>query len=257
MSDLFHNGQSYAQFRPSYPAEVARRVAELSPGSSLAVDVGCGTGQFSTLIAPYFDRTVGCDPSSAQLQGRALAPGLDYLCADAGELPFRDHCVDLLSVAQAIHWVPLAKFNREACRVLKPGGILIVLSYATCYLVDKHLNALFQDFYWGPFHRFWEPERKIAESNLSGIDLPGKDIPQGETTLRKTMTYRDFRGYLETWSALKTAEQSGPEGRQEFEDFMTQLHRVWQPDQREIEVWWPLTIKITRMVDSDHQQDSH
>ena len=57
-------GERYAQFRPHYPAALAKALAALAPAKRIAVDIGCGSGQLTTLLAPHFERVIGVDPSS-------------------------------------------------------------------------------------------------------------------------------------------------------------------------------------------------
>jgi SAM-dependent methyltransferase len=45
-------GQAYARFRPDYPPELGARLASMAPAHGLAVDVGCGNGQLTQLLAP-------------------------------------------------------------------------------------------------------------------------------------------------------------------------------------------------------------
>lgn len=47
----------------------------------------------------------------------------------AEELPFADTSVDLVTAMSAFHWFDRPRFLQEACRVLKPGGCLALLSY--------------------------------------------------------------------------------------------------------------------------------
>ena len=49
----------------------------------------------------------------------------------AEKLPAPDSSARLLTVSQALHWFDLGRFFDEARRVLAPGGVLAVVSYAT------------------------------------------------------------------------------------------------------------------------------
>ena len=60
------NGSDYARYRPTYPAGLAAALADISPNSGLALDVGCGTGQLSVLLAEHFETVIGCDVSADQ-----------------------------------------------------------------------------------------------------------------------------------------------------------------------------------------------
>uniref|UniRef100_A0A8D0AYY7 Si:ch211-93g23.2 n=1 Tax=Sander lucioperca TaxID=283035 RepID=A0A8D0AYY7_SANLU len=99
---------------------------------NLAVDVGCGSGQGTILLAPYFTKVVGTDVSPAQLE-MALAnsspPNVSYRECPAEELPFASGEVDLVMAIAAAHWFDRKRFLLEADRVLRPGGCLALLSY--------------------------------------------------------------------------------------------------------------------------------
>lgn len=98
----------------------------------LAVDVGCGSGQGTVLLAPYFSKVVGTDISPAQLENaRAIqqCPNVSYSQSPAEDLPFENGTVDLVAAMTAAHWFDRPRFLEEAYRVLKPGGCLALLSY--------------------------------------------------------------------------------------------------------------------------------
>jgi hypothetical protein len=53
---------------------------------------------------------------------------------------------DLVTVAQAAHWLDLAPFHAEACRVARPGGILALISYGVLHVegpADTHVQAFY------------------------------------------------------------------------------------------------------------------
>ena len=67
------DGQAYAAFRPSYPRALYEYLSGLVAERRLAIDVGCGTGQFTKGLLPYFEQVVGIDPSADQInQARRL-----------------------------------------------------------------------------------------------------------------------------------------------------------------------------------------
>jgi ubiquinone/menaquinone biosynthesis C-methylase UbiE len=95
------------------------------------VDVGCGIGMYSDLLAEAFGATVvGVDPS-ARMRGvaeRAHAhPRVRYVAGSAEELPLEDASCDAALMSNVLHHV----VDREACarelhRVLRPGGLLLL-----------------------------------------------------------------------------------------------------------------------------------
>lgn len=128
------------------------------------MDVGCGSGQGTELLAPYFLTVVGIDISRAQLataDAEEHAPNVCYrykthyysnninntlacfvifiqhclaICfsireSPAEDLPFEDESTDLVTSFSAAHWFDHPRFLREADRILRPGGCLALLSY--------------------------------------------------------------------------------------------------------------------------------
>jgi SAM-dependent methyltransferase len=77
------DGRAYARFRPEYPQRLASFLAAAAPDHRLAVDVGCGNGQLTQLLAPYFDKVVGIDPSADQIANAIPNERIDYRCAPA------------------------------------------------------------------------------------------------------------------------------------------------------------------------------
>ena len=96
------------------------------------LDVGCGAGWLVRRMAAAGARAVGVDPLAAALE-RARAERsqgtLSYRLAGAQELPFEDASFDVVVFFNSLHHVPVAELDdavREACRVLRPGGLLVV-----------------------------------------------------------------------------------------------------------------------------------
>lgn len=107
----------------------------LKPEAGLRwLDVGCGGGAFTELIAERCAPAgiTGIDPSAAQLafaRSRAPLGNALFEVGDAMSLPFPDHCFDAAVMALVIFFVPdPARAVSEMVRIVRPGGI--VASYA-------------------------------------------------------------------------------------------------------------------------------
>uniref|UniRef100_A0A674P9N2 Methyltransferase type 11 domain-containing protein n=1 Tax=Takifugu rubripes TaxID=31033 RepID=A0A674P9N2_TAKRU len=98
----------------------------------IKMDLGCGTGQTTRLLAPHFQEVVGIDVSETQLeQARAVlsCPDITYRKGTAEDLPFPDGSVDLITASSAAHYFDESKFMAEANRVLKPGGCIALIDF--------------------------------------------------------------------------------------------------------------------------------
>lgn len=118
---------AYDAARPSYPPGLLDALEPLA--GRVAVDVGAGTGIATRLLAARGARVLAVDLGPNPLR-RLLdrgAPGLlGAVVADAHALPVRDGSADLVTYAQAWHWVRPEDAAREALRALRPGGRLAV-----------------------------------------------------------------------------------------------------------------------------------
>lgn len=64
MKDLFSDDSlRYKQARPAYSAEIVQEILKHVPERTFAWDCGAGSGQFTQLLAPYFEHVVATDIS--------------------------------------------------------------------------------------------------------------------------------------------------------------------------------------------------
>ena len=114
----------YAAGRPYIHPLFMERLKPWLTGYALGADVACGTGLGSVALAELVDQVLAFDASAAMLEQAAPHPRVTYALAPAEAMPLPDACLDVLSVAQGIHWFDRPRFYAEARRTLKPGGIL-------------------------------------------------------------------------------------------------------------------------------------
>jgi SAM-dependent methyltransferase len=112
----------YREARPGYPDELYDTLGQFVGGfgAKAVADVGAGPGTASRELAARGASVVAVEPSLAML-GR---PGLAGVCARAEDLPLRSASWDLITCAQAWHWVEVGRAVPECGRVLRMGGHL-------------------------------------------------------------------------------------------------------------------------------------
>ena len=107
------------------------RLVELLPAAEGALlEVGCGRGATTLRLTKHFgaDRITAINVSDSQLAAaRKRCPGVSFLKMDAADLRFEEASFDLvIGVEAALHFNTRKAFLREALRVLKPGGHLLL-----------------------------------------------------------------------------------------------------------------------------------
>lgn len=104
------------------------------------VDLGCGTGFFTNILADRYHNVLGVDISEKMLNFSQLKrnPDIRWVAGDAYNLPLQDNSVDLIYSNLMIQWcLPFSRVIEEILRVLKPGGLFVFSS-----LVDGTLHEL-------------------------------------------------------------------------------------------------------------------
>jgi ubiquinone/menaquinone biosynthesis C-methylase UbiE len=160
---------SYARWRSSLLGRVTERIEQEAvlaaagelEGCSL-LDVGCGDGAYSLLASKHGARVTAIDVSGAMLQaarGRAVAEGatIDFIQGSVEHLPFAAESFDVVLMVTLLCLVNDASLAvREAHRVLRPGGRLIVgeLGSYSLWAVKRRLSGWLGNSLWKSAH-FW------------------------------------------------------------------------------------------------------
>jgi SAM-dependent methyltransferase len=230
----------YAKFRPHYPQELFDYLGSIAPGRQLAWDCGTGNGQAAVGLATLFDRVIATDASEKQIASAQLHKKVEYRAATAENNGLRSKTIDLIMVAQALHWFDLDRFYQEARRVLKPDGVLSASAYNLLKIkpaIDDIVNRYYHEVV-GPF---WPPERILVE-RFDELSFPFDeiDVPKFEMTAHWNLD--DLLGYLRTWSSTQrfiAAKDADP-----LQEISDELGGAWGTPERTRNVSWPLTLRV-------------
>lgn len=231
----------YARHRPTYPAELFAWLATITPGRRRALDVATGNGQAAMGLAAHFTQVVASDASRAQLRARQRQAPVAYLVAHAAEQPLGASQFDLVTVAQALHWFALEPFYTEVRRLLRPGGLLAVWSYALGDFGDD-VNRVVQRYYHDVVGTYWPPERRHIETGYRTLPFPFAAREAPPFAMTAAWDLPALHGYLSSWSASQRYREAL--AREPLDVIAADLRAAWGDPVRPRAVHWPLALKV-------------
>ena len=231
----------YAKFRPRYPTGLFAYLQRIAPSCELAWDCGTGNGQAAIGLASVFHRVIATDASERQISNAQPDERVEYRVAPAENSGIKSETLDLIMVAQALHWFDLDRFYAEARRVLKPNGILAASAYRFLRItpeIDQLVNHRYYDKIVGPF---WPPERMLVEK-FEELAFPFSEIQTPSFQMIAQWNLEHLAGYLRSWSATQrfiAANQRDP-----LDEIADELRVAWGDTRRTRRVIWPLTLRV-------------
>jgi SAM-dependent methyltransferase len=243
--DLFsRQASAYASARPTYPDALYQFVAAQAPSREVALDCGTGSGQAARDLARYFGRVIAIDASAEQIAEALPVSNVEYRVAPAEATGLAPHSVDLLTVAQALHWFDHDRFYAEVRRVTVPGGVVAAWCYGACH-VGADLEAALLEFQEGTVGPFWHAGRRWVDEGYRTIPFPFVEIPAPSFELRLRWSLSQLGEYFGSWSAV--AGYRRELGQDPVAPLMERIAAQWGPADHTREITWPLGLRIGRV----------
>ena len=232
-------------------------LAGLAPSRRRAWDCACGPGQAAVSLARHFERVVATEASLDQLaqpfllgdrNWQARVSRVRSLAERSGLAP---GSVDLVTVAQALHWLDFDAFWSEVRRVLVPGGAVAVWGYGLLTVEPKdadpekggRVEALLHRYYRQVVGPYWPPERRHIEERYRSIPFPFEELPVPRVVWESVWTREHLLGYLGTWSAGKRYREAREEDPRDR--IAKELAAIW-PEGEGRRVRWELFVRVGR-----------
>lgn len=188
-------GKQYAASRMDYHPSVYEYVVNQHTATggqfNTLVDVGCGPGNAVRFLAPQFQRAFGVDPSPGMVEaarelGGASATGpIQYsqslgedLCKDpAGNFVLGNESVDLITLANAAHWLDMAPFWQRAAKVLRPGGSVAIWTSGEMRIhpstvASEEVQAIFDRFDVEEFGPYLTKGNLLVRGKYTDLVMP-------------------------------------------------------------------------------------
>ena len=212
---------AYAKFRPVYSQQVTKIINSYITGANggavfdMALDVGCGSGQSTFLVCDSYKKVVGVDVSSTQIkqakkqikteQAKSARANVEFLVADAQNLPFESSSVDLLTCAMTWHWLDTEKFYAEAKRILKPHGCIAVYGHGVRVADNARIRKAFDIFNGELFQFNCFPEQNLhVLNNYKSVELPFMHTERIDFDLPQQVTIDQLLGFFSSVSMYES-----------------------------------------------------
>ena len=229
--------EAYAQFRPTYPAGLFAWLASQCVRRESALDLATGNGQAALPLCNHFDRVLACDASIAQLQASGDRQNLRRFACRAEQLPLRDGQLDLIVVAQALHWFATEQFFDQARRALRPDGLFCAWCYSLLS-IEPSLDAVITHLHGEILADCWPMGRASVDAGYRDIEPPFPLIEVPTFQIETAWTLHQLLGYLRTWSAAKRWQQV--HGADPIDIVQPELLRRWGDPELQRTIRWPL-----------------
>ena len=230
----------YAKFRPRYPHEMFEYLGSLAPSRKLAWDCGTGNGQAAVGLASVFDRVIATDASEKQIANAQAHERVEYRVARAEESALESASIDLIMVAQALHWFDLDRFYDEVRRVLKKNSVLAASAYNLLH-VEPAIDEVINRYYYEVVGPFWPPERVLVEK-FEELPFPFSEIQAPSFEMIGQWNLEHLVGYLRSWSA--TQRFIAANKRDPLEAIADDLRAAWGDPGQMRKVVWPLILRV-------------
>ncbi|KAK9054168.1 hypothetical protein SSX86_025245 [Deinandra increscens subsp. villosa] len=224
MANLFlKQAKQYSLTRPGYPQQLFDFIASKTPVHDVVWDVGTGSGQAAASLASIYKSVIGTDTSKKQLEFAPDLPNIRYELTSANisrsemeEKIGTESSIDLVTVAQALHWFDHDTFYNQVKWILKkPSGVIAAWCYTTPK-IDDRFDPVFRKFY-SESKPYWDLVRGLVDERYTSVKFPFDPVDGCDHTgpfefeSEKLMDLGEFLTYIRSWSAYQTAKEKGVE----------------------------------------------
>jgi SAM-dependent methyltransferase len=236
--------ERYSNVRPAYPSALFAALAALAPRRNAAWDCGTGNGQAAVGLAEFFEEVYATDASAEQIARAVPHERIRYQVAPAEASGARSESVDVISIAQALHWFDLDRFFSEVRRVGRPNALLAAYGYSWFYLTPR-LDELTNRWLLQPIERYWSPNNRLLWDGYRTIAFPFDEVTGPNLAIHVTWNLDQLFDHYLTWSAPR--RKIAADGDEFVRVARLAFEAAWGDPARSRHVVMPLTLRLGRL----------
>ncbi|HWX16946.1 MAG TPA: class I SAM-dependent methyltransferase [Chthoniobacterales bacterium] len=240
--------EGYSGARPHYPRALFEWVVKRCVRRENAWDCATGNGQAAVGLSRHFNRVYATDISEEQISYATSRDNIKYSVQAAEQTGFPDQSMDLVVVAQALHWFDYTKFWPEVARVARQHALFCAWGYdwlSSTPDVDEMLVKPFREI----IAPFWAANNKVLWNGYvdAEIAFPFQRVETPHVSLDMHWRLDQLLAYMMTWSAFKHS-RSNEGAASAMDKLIARASRLVSPGQR-LPVRMPLKMVAGRIKD--------
>lgn len=233
----------YAEYRPEYSTDLFEFLSSLLNEHEYAWDCGTGNGQVTSHLRKNFKQIIATDSSYEQLLKAPNYNNVNFTVANAETAPLNDSSINLVTVAEAIHWFNINLFFKEVQRILKPNGIVAVWCYKLAPICPA-VQEVVKFYDTNILAQHWPRQVQTINECYRNIPFPFDEIKAPQFFLKKEWNLESFIGYMDTWSAAQQFRNK--KGYNATINIKSDLEQQWGDPTQKREICWPIHIRVGR-----------
>lgn len=188
-------------------------------------------------VAEHYEQVIATDISEPQLKYAMQHPRVRYLHTPTSlsddelvNLIGSEGSVDLITVAQAIHWFDLPRLYSVATRLLrKPGGVIAVWGYNNM-TVTPTFDAAAKRWHQTTLP-YWDSKTESLFGGYQSLPFPFENVGLGSegnplaVDIPKELSFEGYLRMVRSWSAVVAAKEKGVDLLPE--DVVAELEAAW------------------------------
>lgn len=239
--------KEYSFSRPVYPESLYDYLYTITSNKGLVWDCATGNGQAAIGLCKYFRNVIASDISPSQIENRFTRDNITYEVFSAENPALSSNTIDLITVAQALHWFDFERFYKEVRRVGRsPAGIIAVWSYGM-HKINPEIDKISDRLTVGGdiLGDYWPNQTEYVKQDYRTIPFPFEEIAAPKFEMKVDWSLNDLVNYMHTWSSVKKFQLE-----KKYDPLSTikeELENLWGIENHKKSVIWNINIRIGKI----------